>query len=516
MRRRRRARVPPSCRRRPRISRRNRRPNRRRRAGRPPEKESFWDRLRSRWAFPTLATVGAVAVFMVANRVFLNPERTLAPRRAAVPPSAPALSDPARAEPRWTGEPPELDQKRPGDRWDRAGGPRDDESRAHHRRWADGDLRGAGKKMKKGEDAERELAERPGAKGGARAEEKPKRDRDEPPENKFAPPPPPRDGTPAGSSAKEWADKAVAPREEARGAGREGRPVFSAREKAGAREGWARPRKPRAASTISSAGASQRARGAGGTASGKGALGGLARAAEQGRELRIGRRGRAARARDASTDDATRCAGRRPSRPPARRPRRPAPPPPAPLTKSRAKKSSDVVADDVRRCARGFRREGREEGGREEQRERRDPAARGPPVRRGALGRGRRALPRAAAPRSAWRRRRALAAPAGRRRERGRQREAQRQRRREARRAGPRKSRRRERGQAGSQGTRQGIEGRRDGRRSSNAAVARGAGIGRRRGYMQEASVNAFTHPESTPLPPTMLRQLVWQLPLHG
>ena len=180
-----------------------------------PEKESFWDRLRSRWAFPTLATVGAVAVFMVANRVFLNPERTLAPRRAAVAPSVPALSDPARAEPRWTGEPPELDQKRPGDRWDHAGGPRDDESRAHQRKFADGDLRGAGKKMKKGEDAERELAERPGAKGGTRAEEKSKRDRDEPAENKFAPPPPPRDGTPAGSSAKEWADKAVAPREEA-------------------------------------------------------------------------------------------------------------------------------------------------------------------------------------------------------------------------------------------------------------------------------------------------------------
>ena len=69
--------------------------------------------------------------------------------------------------------------------------------------------------MKKGEDAERELAERPGAKGGSRAEEKPKRDRAELAENKFAPPPPPRDGTPAGSSAKEWADKAVAPREEA-------------------------------------------------------------------------------------------------------------------------------------------------------------------------------------------------------------------------------------------------------------------------------------------------------------
>ena len=67
----------------------------------------------SRWAFPTLATVGAVAVFMVANRVFLNPERTLAPRPAAEAPSVPALSDPAMAEPRWTGEPPELDRSGP-------------------------------------------------------------------------------------------------------------------------------------------------------------------------------------------------------------------------------------------------------------------------------------------------------------------------------------------------------------------------------------------------------------------
>src|SRR4051812_9510155 len=60
-----------------------------------PEKVSFWDRLRSRWAFPTLATVGAVAVFMVANRVFLNPERTLAPRSAPERPSVPPLSEPA-------------------------------------------------------------------------------------------------------------------------------------------------------------------------------------------------------------------------------------------------------------------------------------------------------------------------------------------------------------------------------------------------------------------------------------
>ena len=61
-----------------------------------PERPSLWARLRLRWALPTFATVGAVAVFLIANRVFLNPERTLekvhheAPE--AAPPEAPALA----------------------------------------------------------------------------------------------------------------------------------------------------------------------------------------------------------------------------------------------------------------------------------------------------------------------------------------------------------------------------------------------------------------------------------------
>jgi len=61
-----------------------------------PEHVSFWDRVRARWAFPTLATVGAVAVFLIANRVFLNPERTLELREAAeTPAAAPAPAEPA-------------------------------------------------------------------------------------------------------------------------------------------------------------------------------------------------------------------------------------------------------------------------------------------------------------------------------------------------------------------------------------------------------------------------------------
>jgi len=55
-----------------------------------PEKVSFWDRVRARWAFPTFATVGALAVFVLANRVFLNPERTLQRPPAAEPAEAPA------------------------------------------------------------------------------------------------------------------------------------------------------------------------------------------------------------------------------------------------------------------------------------------------------------------------------------------------------------------------------------------------------------------------------------------
>ncbi len=293
-----------------------------------PEKESFWDRLRSRWAFPTLATVGAVAVFMVANRVFLNPERTLAPRPAAEAPSVPALSDPAMAEPRWTGEPPELDQKRPGDRSDHAGGPRDDESRAHQRKFADGDLPGAGKKMKKGEDAERELAERPGAKGGTRAEEKPKRDSSRAGGEQVRAAAAAARRHTGGVIREGMGRQGGGAARGGRGAGRAGCPGGSAREKAGAREGW-----------VTRASSGQPRRFPGGRIAAhtrrwwnrqrQGCAGRSRGAAEQGRELRIGRRGGAARARDASTDDERgapagarrgRCrAGRLPPRRPHRR-----------------------------------------------------------------------------------------------------------------------------------------------------------------------------------------------------
>ena len=64
-----------------------------------PERVSFWDRLRVKWALPTFATVGAVAVFLIASRLFLNPEHALDSHRAVqneeapVPAAAPATRE---------------------------------------------------------------------------------------------------------------------------------------------------------------------------------------------------------------------------------------------------------------------------------------------------------------------------------------------------------------------------------------------------------------------------------------
>jgi hypothetical protein len=38
---------------------------------------SFWERLRGRWTLPTFATIGAVAVVVLASKVFLEPEKTV-------------------------------------------------------------------------------------------------------------------------------------------------------------------------------------------------------------------------------------------------------------------------------------------------------------------------------------------------------------------------------------------------------------------------------------------------------
>ncbi|HEX4405034.1 MAG TPA: zf-HC2 domain-containing protein, partial [Polyangia bacterium] len=50
---------------------------------------SWWERLRGRWTFPTLATVGAVAVVLLASKVFLDPQRTVERGREALAPAEP-------------------------------------------------------------------------------------------------------------------------------------------------------------------------------------------------------------------------------------------------------------------------------------------------------------------------------------------------------------------------------------------------------------------------------------------
>ena len=68
-----------------------------------PVRPSFWERFRGRWTFPTFATVGAVAVVVLASKVFLEPDKTVelgrqtlrsAPAEAPVTPPAPTAAQP--------------------------------------------------------------------------------------------------------------------------------------------------------------------------------------------------------------------------------------------------------------------------------------------------------------------------------------------------------------------------------------------------------------------------------------
>jgi anti-sigma factor RsiW len=72
-------------------------------------KPSFWDQLRARWALPTLATVGAIAVFLIASRFLLEPNRAYERGKTAVAPVptaetldplAPSSSSDGKAPPR--------------------------------------------------------------------------------------------------------------------------------------------------------------------------------------------------------------------------------------------------------------------------------------------------------------------------------------------------------------------------------------------------------------------------------
>jgi Putative zinc-finger len=63
-----------------------------------PAGPSLWERFRARWTFPTFATIGAVAVVVLASKVFLEPDKTVELGRQAlrstpaeVPSAAPAM-----------------------------------------------------------------------------------------------------------------------------------------------------------------------------------------------------------------------------------------------------------------------------------------------------------------------------------------------------------------------------------------------------------------------------------------
>jgi hypothetical protein len=71
----------------------------------PPQRTSIWEWLRRRWALPTLATIGAVAVFLLASQMFLRPEKMMpgarmddsvigeaAPEKATAQKAAPATA----------------------------------------------------------------------------------------------------------------------------------------------------------------------------------------------------------------------------------------------------------------------------------------------------------------------------------------------------------------------------------------------------------------------------------------
>lgn len=55
---------------------------------------SWWERIRAKWTLPTFATIGAVAVFLLASRIFMEPEKTYERGRQGVVPAeteAPAV-----------------------------------------------------------------------------------------------------------------------------------------------------------------------------------------------------------------------------------------------------------------------------------------------------------------------------------------------------------------------------------------------------------------------------------------
>jgi hypothetical protein len=70
-----------------------------------PARGSWWERHRSGWTFPTLATIGAVAVFLLANKIFLEPEKTYERGRQGLAPAPAPAAEAPPAEAPGTNEP---------------------------------------------------------------------------------------------------------------------------------------------------------------------------------------------------------------------------------------------------------------------------------------------------------------------------------------------------------------------------------------------------------------------------
>jgi anti-sigma factor RsiW len=198
----------------------------------PPERISFWDSIRARWAFPTFATVGAVAVFLVANKVFVNPERALdaahqRARSTEAPAAAPTGAPPERhlaerpsanAEhdlqppPVPAASAPPMDERVSGATTAASGSSgRSHGSKASKKPAAGWRADEDSALAKKEEGSRSAFAQPPAAKP---ASEPAKKKWDDPfAERQFAPPPPPRETQPAAKHkvAEATADKAAAP-----------------------------------------------------------------------------------------------------------------------------------------------------------------------------------------------------------------------------------------------------------------------------------------------------------------
>jgi hypothetical protein len=72
------------------------------------ERQGLWAWLRARWTLPTFATAGAVAIFIIASRVFMNPQATYERGREQ------AASPPALAQPTAAVAPPPAEAPAPG------------------------------------------------------------------------------------------------------------------------------------------------------------------------------------------------------------------------------------------------------------------------------------------------------------------------------------------------------------------------------------------------------------------